>query len=503
MPHFERANGRLRLFVDGRPFTALGAEIPWWGLVYGHYDQDLHIYDYLYPAAHALGLNTLKVPVKWSMVEPEKGVYDFAYVDHARRMALRNHLKLIFDWFGHYASGPGTIYANLTGEMYAPFYIVRDEKDYPRAVDAGGMRHPNAVSYNYPGIVQQEIQAFRAFLQHIREIDSSTHVVVMIQVENEIAVFGGADRHSRELWRDHSPVAEKLFAEKHFTDDLKFSAWDLSDNWIRPLTNAGAAVYPLPFFLNYVGGQLEAGIVGGSPGEGVATYLENCPHISFIGLNMYVPPDSSADYLRHRLEDYRVGRNLPSITETNSGAGPVAPRLAYIAVGEFGAPIFAPWALNVSYPAAYQPYVLPDGSLANGAFALRDAYTSLKMALPQISYYSDTAKLKVFMADVPGEKFSETRWVNGFEVKVAGEDNGEALVIHPSGHEFLIVGFRSMASFYSPTFRWPSLEHLRVERGVFDGNEWKTQGVPSYEISQSHQMLQINISNPQAIRVLW
>ena len=35
MPHFEEANGRKVLYVDGRPFTALAVEIPWWDLIYG------------------------------------------------------------------------------------------------------------------------------------------------------------------------------------------------------------------------------------------------------------------------------------------------------------------------------------------------------------------------------------------------------------------------------------------------------------------------------------
>src|SRR5439155_162039 len=90
--------------------------------------------------------------------------------------------------------------------------------------------------------------------------------------------------------------------------------------------------------------------------------LQNCPHISFIGVNSYFCAEWRPDYscgreseatvteLREPLMRYRVGRNLPAITEINSGLTPITSRLAYIAVGEFGAPIFAPWALTVSYP---------------------------------------------------------------------------------------------------------------------------------------------------------
>jgi len=238
-PHFEEANGRRVLYVDGKPFTVLAVEIPWWDLIYARYKETETAYDALYAAAEQIGLNALKVPIKWSMVEPEKGVYGFSYVDHAKTMAEKHRLRLVLNWFGHYASSDGTIYGNLTGELYAPMYIVQDEKTYPRAVDADGIAHHNAASYDYEPIVEREIAAFRAFMQHIKLVDSQTHTILMIQVENEIAMFG-VDRRNPKLWRDHSPAANKRFADNGFNDDLKFTAWDLSYNWIRRITDAGA-----------------------------------------------------------------------------------------------------------------------------------------------------------------------------------------------------------------------------------------------------------------------
>jgi Domain of unknown function (DUF5597) len=501
-PHFENVRGRNILFVDGLPFTVLAVEIPWDRLIYGRYRETMTAYDDLYPAAAAVGLNALKVPIKWSMVEPRPGAYDFAYVDHARDLARKNHLRLILDWFGHYASGDGTIYANLTGEMYAPFDIIRDEKTYPRAIDGNGVVHHNAASYEDDAIIQREIAAFSAFMEHIKKVDADTHTILMIQVENEIAVFG-ADRQNRKLWRDHSPAADRLSAEKGFSDDLKYSAWRLSSNWIRRVTEAGAQIDPLPFFHNYVGGKLEDEIVGGSPGEDVATYLANCPRIAFIGINLYLPGDSSVNDFRSVLTRYRVGRNMPSITETNSDRSPVAPRLAYVAIGEFGAPIFAPWALNISYPTPYQPYVLKDGSLANGAFALRECYTSLSMALPQISTYGGTKKLKVFMSQLPGEHFSQTQDVDGAKVTVSGEQNGQAIVIHLERNEFLVIGYRCEVSLEDPSFVWPALQQVRVERGRFAGDQWKQEGEPEYWINQSRSTLGISLDTPQVVRASW
>ena len=514
MPHFEESSGRKILYVDGLPFTVLAVEIPWWDLVYGKYKQTEGVYDKLYPAAAKLGLNALKVPIKWSMVEPERGVWDFSYVDHAKHMAEKNGLKLVLNWFGHYASGDGTIYADLTGDLYAPMYIVSDDQTYPRAVDAGGVAHHNAISYDYEPIVEREIAVFRAFMRHIKDVDSQTHTILMIQVENEIAVFG-TDRHNQKLWRDHSAAANKRFSEHGFTDDLKFSAWDLSYNWIRRITDAGTAEYSIPFFHNYVGGKIADWIVGGAPGEDVQTYLDNCPKISFIGVNSYFcaewRPDNSCareseatvEELKEPLKRYTVGRNLAAITEINSGNTAVTSRLAYIAVGEFGVPIFAPWALTASYPESNEPYILADGSEANGAAALRDTYSSLAKALPQISYYATTNKLKVFMSDSPGQKFTQSAEIEGFKVTVSGEHDGQAIVIHPSGHEFLVVGYRTSVSWGDSAFSWPEIKNLRLDKVAWNRDRWERDGEPAYGVNQSTKTLSVDLGSPQAVRVTW
>jgi hypothetical protein len=514
MPHFEQVNGRKVLYVDGAPFTVLAVEIPWWDLIYGRYKETQTAYDNLYPAAEKLGLNALKVPIKWSMIEPEKGAYDFSYVDHAKSMAEKHHLKLVLNWFGHYASADGTIYGNLTGELYSPMYIVNDERTYPRAVDGDGVIHHNAASYDYEPIIEREIAAFRAFMQHIKQVDSQTHTVLMIQMENEISVFG-VDRRNPKMWRDHSPAANKRFSERGFTDDLKFSAWDLSYNWIRRITDAGAEVYPIPFFHNYVGGQIADWMVGGAPGEDVQTYLQNCPNISFVGVNSYFCAEWRADYscateseattseLREPLIRYRVDRNLPAITEINSGATSITSRLAYIAVGEFGVSIFSPWALTVSYPESNQPYVLADGTLANGASALRETYSSLTKARPQISYYAASGKLGVFMSRSPGQRFSTTKNVNEFPVTVTGGENGQAIVVHPAGHEFLLVGFRASISFADPSFQWPTMKQVRVQKVYWAGDRWKEDGAPNYGVDQSKKTLDIELESPQAVLVSW
>ena len=147
--------------------------------------------------------------------------------------------------------------------------------------------------------------------------------------------------------------------------------------------------------------------------------------------------------------------------------------------------------------------MLEDGALANGAFALRDAYSSIAKALPQVSYYAGTEKLKVFMAPVPGERFSETATVNGGPVTVAGEDNGQAIVIHPAPRHFLFVGYHSTVSLGDPAFEWPGMKSLRVEKVRWAGDEWASDGEAFYGVNQSDNTLEVVLDQPQAVRVSW
>ena len=500
--HFEEVDGRKVLYVDGSPFAVLTVEIPWWDLLYDQYSETLDVYDYLYPAAKKMGLNAIKVPIKWSMVEAEKGRYDFTYLEHAKKMAEENDLKLVVGWFGHYASGDGNIYRNMTGEVFAPMYVIEDVKTYPRAIDGDGVAHHNSASYDSTAIVEVETDAFTAFMKHIREIDEATQTIVMVQVENEIAVFG-ADRQNRKMWRDHSQSSNRKFIEKKFTDedDLKFSACAMTTNWLQPMTDAGKKEYPLPFFVNFVGGQLEDWMVGGSPGEDVNTYLVNCPALDFCGLNLYTQPGRSVNDLRAALTAYKVGRNLPSITETNSDMSGIAPRLACLSVGEFGSPIFAPWALNASYPTPYQPYVLEDGSIANGGPGLRECYETINKAMAPIAYYAGTNKLKVFMGVDPGEKFSITTDLNGAKLMVSGQANGQVIIIHPNEREFLIAGYRCQISIATDKAIWPNLKDIKVEKGKWEGNQWFTEGEVHYTINQSESTIGISLNTSQVQRI--
>ena len=197
----------------------------------------------------------------------------------------------------------------------------------------------------------------------------------------------------------------------------------------------------------------------------------------------------------------RHGRNLPAVTETNSGASAVAPRFAFLALGEFGSPIFAPWSLTDSYPEAYQPYVLHEGRIANGAEGLREAYTALQSALPQILMYAGTDKLGVFQAPTAGENFSEKRSINGVEIEVTGAHDGQAIVIHPSPGQLLVLGYRVAVSVAHPALVWPPLKNLHVQRVHSNGSDWSVDGEAFYGVNQSARSLDADLAYPQVVLI--
>ncbi|MFW5689521.1 MAG: hypothetical protein ACOC1U_08110 [Spirochaetota bacterium] len=355
-------------------------------------------------------------------------------------------LRLVLGWFGHYASGDGTIYRNLTTELFAPMYVVEDAERFPRAVDAHGATHHNAASYAYPAIVERETAAFRAFFAHLRERDEGVWTVLMIQVENEIAPFGLL-RQERSMWRDHSAAANEL-CEEWGEDDLSFSARLMARRWIRPLTDAGKAEYDLPFFCN------------------------------FVGLNLYLSNDAHVADFRQNLDRYRVGRNAVCVTETNSDSGPVLPRLCFDAIARYASPIIAPWALNVSYPTPHEPYVLPDGTPAHGAAALAETYGAVNRAAAVVAACAGTDRIAAIVPPLPGEAHAGVIDLAGDELRFSVATDGRFLVIRPTDDEYVIVGCLGSVTVPTRAARRPTCRGITAETGRYDGTEWVHEGEP-------------------------
>ena len=107
------------------------------------------------------------------------------------------------------------------------------------------------------------------------------------------------------------------------------------------------------------------------------------------------------------------------------------------------------------------------------------------------------------MADSPGQRFTQTESVNGFQVTVSGERDGKAIVIHLSEHNFLVIGYRANISWKDAGIEWPHMKGIHVERVRWSVDHWIHDGEPEYGVDQSHQSLELALEIPQAVLVNW
>ena len=191
------------------------------------------------PRMRALGLNTVLVPAYWELMEPEEGRFDFTLIDRTIDVARREQLHVVFLWFG--------VWKNSMS-CYAPGWFKKDTKRFPRAMTADGKPLEIASCFS-DNVLQADLKAFSALMQHIKARDPQREVVVMMQIENEIGMLESA--------RDHSPLAEKAYrqerwAERYGTDeyaDEKFMALSYA-RYVEHLAKAARGIHDMPLYVN-------------------------------------------------------------------------------------------------------------------------------------------------------------------------------------------------------------------------------------------------------------
>ena len=151
--------------------------------------------DDVMPRMKALGLNTVLAPICWDLFEPVEGKYDFTLVDRTIQQARQNNLKVVFLWFGAWKNSMS---------CYAPLWLKENVKKYPRCLTRSGKPLEIASPFSTE-VLQADKRAFARLMQRIADTDREAQTVIMVQIENEIGMLEDA--------RDHSPVANKLFAD--------------------------------------------------------------------------------------------------------------------------------------------------------------------------------------------------------------------------------------------------------------------------------------------------
>src|SRR6202020_2375913 len=88
MPRLVEDHGRATLMVDGAPYFLLGAQVD------NSSGWPTRL-DAVWPAAGALRLNTLEVPIYWEQMEPARGHFDFSVVDSILQQARAHKVRLV------------------------------------------------------------------------------------------------------------------------------------------------------------------------------------------------------------------------------------------------------------------------------------------------------------------------------------------------------------------------------------------------------------------------
>jgi hypothetical protein len=142
--------------------------------------------------------------VSWELIEPEEGKFDFSSVDDFIEDARKNHMKVVFLWFGCWKNGLSS---------YPPYWVKTDPKRFPWVKNRDG--HTLDILSTFSDATRDaDARAFAALMHHIRQVDRKEHTVLMMQVENEVGI--------RDDSRDYSPPANEAFAQPVPKDLIKY-----------------------------------------------------------------------------------------------------------------------------------------------------------------------------------------------------------------------------------------------------------------------------------------
>lgn len=99
LPYLEKLDSSWQLWVDGKPFLILGAELQNSSMSSARY------MDGIWQNLVDMGINTVLGPVAWEDIEPEEGKFDFSEVGAIIASAKSYGLRLILLWFGSFKNG--------------------------------------------------------------------------------------------------------------------------------------------------------------------------------------------------------------------------------------------------------------------------------------------------------------------------------------------------------------------------------------------------------------
>jgi len=491
IPHLEKRGKATQLIVDGRPFLILAGELT------NSASSSMEYMEPYWPKLAAANMNTVLAAVTWELVEPEPGKFDFALVDAAIREARRNHLHLIFLWFGSWKNGVSS---------YSPLWVKKNQKQYPLFLPENGQ------VLTYLSVFKEanwkaDANAFAALMRHIREVDGEAHTVIMMQVENEVGCPGGSrDQVPEAKAAFNAPVPKQLmdymvknkenlvsefrqyweaaggktsgtwaevFGSQLMTNEI-FMAWHYAQ-YVDKVAKAGKAEYPLPMFINVdLGESLGQYSSGGALPIQLNVWQQGAPGIDIVGPDIYLP--DFAEWCRR----YDRSGNPLWIPETREDAAN-----AFYAIGNHAAMGISPFGIE---------------RRADASTPLAQAYGLLAQAAPEILDAQAKGTIKAVSLDArhPAESVKLGNYTFAFSVirmrmpppdATNQEAPSYAIVIATGPDDYVILGSGVQATFNGPG---PSAAAVaRLEEGTYADGRW----VPGRRLNGDDIMLNYDAQN--------
>jgi beta-galactosidase GanA len=450
----------------------------------------------IWPKLAENSLNTVLTPISWELLEPVEGKFDFTLIDGLLAQARAQHLHIVFLWLASWKNGMSS---------YPPVWVKRDTKRFPRVMLADKeVEILTPVSPASDATRDADARAFAAVMHHIREADAHDHTVLMMQVENEVGVLGGARDHSPEadeafaspvpadlmqylsahldtldpefqaLWHENGDKASGTWAEvfgSTIRADEIFMAWYYS-RYVNAVAAKGKAAYDLPMYVNtWLPG--ENGKPGDYPSGGPQPRVLDVWKAAGSALDVYAPDLYAADFSGWSNRYHRSGNPL-FIPETHGGADGAAN--VFYAVGEQAALGFSPFAIDgaVMRPPAPEPVSTTPGP-PRRAPELAASYSTIASLAPLIEEQQTKGNVHGFVLDKdhPSVDFD----MNGYIVHVSLDsifgfhtESGFGLIVATGPEEFTGAGMGFRVSFSAHSALHVGL--ASVDEGEFKDGKW-------------------------------
>lgn len=479
MPRLSRQGVTTQLVVDGKPFLVLAGEL------HNSSSSSIEYMKPIWPKLKQMNLNTVLAVVSWDMIEPEEDKFDFTIVDSLIRQAGNNDLHLVILWFGSWKNGIS---------HYVLYWVKKDLERFPRVRIRNG-KNIEVLSVMSEANLEADARAFAALMQHIREVDSDRHTVIMIQVENEVGILGDSRDRSgaanaaftgpvpnelmqyllrykdnllpelKEVWSaagyKDSGTWTEVFGEGDRADEI-FMAWHYA-RYLNRIAKAGKARYPLLMYVNAWIIQPRDKVPGDYPSGGPQAHNHDiwragAPDIDILAPDIYLPN------FEEICELYGRSGNPLFIPESMAGVRGAAN--AFYAIGKFGAIGYSPFGIdsrisdpeNGPFPQAYD--VLSQLSSLILEHQGKDSITSviLNKRNPSQNVTMGHYTLEVALR--------RQRW------SPAVPDSGYCMIIMTEPDEFVVAGSDIQITFFANTPGPEIVGLASIYEGKFVDGRW-------------------------------